>query len=190
MGLTSEAKRQQMNLHSPIYGVLTDKMEIKEGESFSLNESIHPKIEPEIAFYVSKELTKDSTPKEIRRACTEIAPALEILDSRFKSFKYFSLEDVIADNASSSHFILGSSRPWDGEESLNALPMTMIVDGDVVQKGSSEAISGDPVESIVQQVKAPRRERIKFKSGNLGFSRSCNSRACTYQGMRSCIDDR
>ena len=111
MGLTSEAKRKQMNLFSAIYGVLTDKMQVT--DQYALEGSIHPKIEPEIAFYVSKDLNKDSSEDEIRAACTKIAPALEILDSRFKSFKYFSLEDVIADNASSSHFSLRKEQAWD-----------------------------------------------------------------------------
>ena len=37
-----------MNLDSPLYGVLTDKMLIKNNGTFSLAGSIHPKIEPEV----------------------------------------------------------------------------------------------------------------------------------------------
>ena len=151
MGLTSEAKRKQMNLFSAIYGVLTDKMQVT--DQYALEGSIHPKIEPEIAFYVSKDLNKDSSEDEIRAACTKIAPALEILDSRFKSFKYFSLEDVIADNASSSHFSLGKEQAWDGKSDLKNLNMKMLVNGEVVQEGTSGAISGDPIKSIFDQVK-------------------------------------
>ena len=36
MGLTSEAKRKQMDLDAPLYGVLTDKMEITNNGSYSL----------------------------------------------------------------------------------------------------------------------------------------------------------
>ena len=39
-------------------------------------------------------------------ACSGVGPALEILDSRYRDFKYFSLSDVVADNASSSHVVL------------------------------------------------------------------------------------
>src|SRR5271156_1191079 len=56
MGLTSEAKRKQMNLELPIYGVLTDRMQVEDGAHFSLKGKIHPKIEPEIAFLIKKEI--------------------------------------------------------------------------------------------------------------------------------------
>ena len=107
MGLTSEGKRKQMNLDSPLYGVLTDKMQIANEGTFHLKGSIHPKIEPEIAFFIKSELKGKISREEVLEACDYIAPALEILDSRYEGFKYFSMEDVIADNSSSSHFIIG-----------------------------------------------------------------------------------
>src|SRR5207237_1341689 len=54
MGLTSEAKRLQMNLGAPIYGVLTDTM--RADETLRVAEGVHPKIEPEIAFVTAREL--------------------------------------------------------------------------------------------------------------------------------------
>ena len=36
----------------------------------------------------------------------KVAPAIEVIDSRYKNFK-FSLEDVIADNCSSSGYVIG-----------------------------------------------------------------------------------
>ena len=57
MGLTSEEKRRQMNLDSPLYGILTDKMQLENGSEFSMENLIHPKIEPEIAFFIHKDIT-------------------------------------------------------------------------------------------------------------------------------------
>src|SRR4051812_32627201 len=47
MGLTSAAKRLQMNLGEPIYGVLTDTMRVR--KTLRVGEGVHPKVEPEIA---------------------------------------------------------------------------------------------------------------------------------------------
>ena len=47
--------------------------------------------------------------EDVPSVCERIGVALEILDSRYVGFKYFSLPDVVADNASSSHFVLGDS---------------------------------------------------------------------------------
>src|SRR5882672_2029003 len=54
MGLTSAAKRAQMNLGAPIYGVLTDAMRVH--RTLRTGQGVHPKIEPEIAFITAREL--------------------------------------------------------------------------------------------------------------------------------------
>jgi len=82
MGLTSEAKRKQMNLDSPLYGVLTDKMQIPNGGNFQLTGKIHPKIEPEVAFFIDKDLKGNITEADVLEACSGVCAALEILDSR------------------------------------------------------------------------------------------------------------
>ncbi len=150
MGLTSEGKRKQMNLDSPLYGVLTDKMEIKNEGTFHLQGSIHPKIEPEIAFFISKELKGKLSREEVLEACDYIAPALEILDSRYEGFKYFSMEDVIADNSSSSHFIIGPKFYDFKNLDLLNLSMQMKINGEIKAAGISSDISGDPVVSVIQ----------------------------------------
>jgi len=79
-----------------------------------------------------------------------VGPALEILDSRYRDFKYFSLPDVVADNASSSHLVL--PRRWvdpvGGD--LSTVELVMSVDGVPRQRAPGSAISGDPVRSVVQ----------------------------------------
>lgn len=150
MGLTSEAKRRQMNLDSPVYGVLTDRMEVAAGGVFRLQGFIHPKIEPEIAFRTSRELRGRITREEALEACSSAMAAMEILDSRYTDFKYFSLPDVVADNSSSSMFVLGTTERPPRELDLARLNMSMEVDGAQVQSALSSAISGDPLLSVVQ----------------------------------------
>src|SRR3954470_5770963 len=50
MGFTSQAKRGQMKLHDPIYGMLTEHMRVE--EVFRVSRCIHPRAEAEIAFVV------------------------------------------------------------------------------------------------------------------------------------------
>lgn len=147
MGLTSRAKREQMNLRVPIYGVLTDAMRVQ-GE-LSAGDGVHPKIEPEIAFVTRRELSGNIDPRQALDALEAVAPALEILDSRFVGFKYFSLPDVVADNCSSWRFALG---PLQAARETGGLRMRMSVDGRLAQEGNSNDISGDPILSLVQLV--------------------------------------
>jgi 2-oxo-3-hexenedioate decarboxylase len=150
MGLTSEAKRKQMNLDAPLYGVLTDKMEIKNGGVYDIAPQIHPKIEPEVAFLMTKELSGTVTREEVIDAIGEVFPCMEILDSRYKQFKYFSMEDVISDNSSSSQFILGNPIREFSHIDLSNLKLKMKVNGEVAEEGNTKAISGDPLISVIE----------------------------------------
>lgn len=146
MGFTSKAKMQQMGVHDLIWGRLTNQMLIDEGGEISLDRFIHPRVEPEIAFVLGDDLCGRVTIPEAMSAVEAIAPALEVIDSRYENFK-FSLPDVVADNASSSGYVLG---PWVApEESIDNLGIVMSINGVQKQTGSTAAILGHPVRSLV-----------------------------------------
>ncbi len=165
MGLTSEGKRKQMNLDSPLYGELTAKMQIQNNTTFNISPLIHSKIEPEVAFLFKKDLQGNVTREQVLDATEAVCACLEILDSRYDQFKYFSMEDVIADNSSSSHFILG---PWIKDFKkldLKKLNMQMSINGEARQSGLSSEISGDPVVSIIEQCKLLALRGRKIQAG-------------------------
>ena len=146
MGFTSRSKMVQMGIHDVIWGRLTSAMQIEEGSTISHARYVHPRVEPELAFVLKKPLAGDVTAVEALAAVEAIAPALEIIDSRYRDFK-FSLPDVIADNASSSGFIVG---PWsDPRGDFSNLGLVMSIDGHPVQIGSTAAILGHPIRSLV-----------------------------------------
>lgn len=167
MGLTSQAKREQMGLDTPIYGVLTDRMKIPDGGKFRMQGSIHPKIEPEIAFKMVRDLKGKVSLEEALAACSGVCPAMEILDSRFLNFKYFSLPDVVADNSSSSMFVLGSAFQEIGNLDLPNLEMVMEVNGVPVQTAMSSAISGNPAQSLVQLCEILDSRGLFLKAGSI-----------------------
>jgi 2-oxo-3-hexenedioate decarboxylase len=118
--------------------------------TFAMAGTLHPKIEPEIAFHFAGGLRGRPGRAAVLAACTGVCAALEILDSRYRDFKYFSLPDVVADNASSSHFLLAEAWTSVAGLSLADVEMAMSVDGVVRQRAKGSAISGDPVLSVVQ----------------------------------------
>lgn len=167
MGLTSEAKRKQMNLDRPVYGTLTDAMQVAAGGSFSLAGKIHPKIEPEVAFRTRAALRGRISRDEALAACGEVFPAMEILDSRYVGFKYFSLVDVVADNSSSAYFVCAERGEDPRKVDLANLELTMLVDGRAVATALSSAISGDPVLSVVQLVELLDQQGLSLPSGSV-----------------------
>ena len=146
MGFTSRAKMVQMGIDDVIWGRLSSGMQVEEGTPVRFSRYVHPRVEPEIAFMLKKPLGSRVTLVEALAAVEAIAPALEIIDSRFRNFK-FSLPDVIADNASSSGFVVG---PWcRPDQDFSNLGLTLNIDGRVVQVGSTAAILGHPLRSLV-----------------------------------------
>ena len=107
---------------------------------------MHPRVEPEIAFVLKRPLSGQVTAAEALASVEAIAPALEVIDSRYRDFK-FTLPEVIADNASSSGFVVG---PWcDPRQDFSNLGLTLSIDGRVVQVGSTAAMLGHPLRSLV-----------------------------------------
>ena len=146
MGFTSREKMDQMGVHDLIWGRLTDTMQIPNNGSLEFSNYIHPRAEPEICFLIKENITKPLTMDNVVEFIDGYAAAIEIIDSRFENFK-FSLEDVIADNCSSTGFVIGS---WHQLETCSDLSIALKVNGNTVHQGNSNAILGNPLESLVE----------------------------------------
>lgn len=167
MGLTSKAKMLQVNLQEVLFGRLTDHMQRKNGDEIQLDEFIQPRAEPEIAFLLKSPLSGQITELEARDAILAVAPAIEILDSRFSDFQ-FNVDDAIADNCSSSAFIIGE---WnEPNTSFSNLGMVMEFDGKPVALGSSSAILGDPIRTLVEAAELTSRYGGELKAGDIFMS--------------------
>lgn len=146
MGFTSRAKMVQMGVHDMIWGRLTEGMIVEDGGSISMANYVHPRVEPEIAFLLKAPLCGVVTPLQALSAVEAIAPAMEIIDSRYENFK-FSHIDVVADNSSSSGFVTG---PWHKPDiDFSNLGLVMSFNGIARQIGTTAAILGHPVRSLV-----------------------------------------
>lgn len=166
MGLTSRAKMEQVGVHEPIYGRLTDGMIVNDGTTFSLKGRCHPRVEPEVAFIMGKDINGPATDAEVADAVAGVCAALEIIDSRYRDFS-FTLPDVIADNTSASAFVLGGLvRPL-GEVNLGNLGIVMEVNGTAAQIGNSSAIYDHPLRSLVELVQMLARRDQGLKSGQI-----------------------
>jgi 2-oxo-3-hexenedioate decarboxylase len=147
-GLTSHAKMQQMGVSTPVFGFLADYFSVPEGSAVKLSELIHPKVEPEIAFVTKAALKGPGCHIGAVLAATDfVMPAIEIIDSRYRDFK-FDLKSVIADNCSSSRFVLGGRmRPVDGLD-LRTLGVVLEINGEIAALGAGAAVLGHPAAAI------------------------------------------
>jgi 2-oxo-3-hexenedioate decarboxylase len=164
MGFTSRAKMAQMGVSDMIFGRLTDRMLIEAGVPVSIGRFVHPRVEPEVAFLLKAPLAGRIDPMTAMSAVAAVAPALEIIDSRYENFK-FSLTDVVADNSSSSGLVIG---PWaDPGIDLGNLGMLMEIDGAARQIGSTAAILGHPVFSLVAAARLTAERGEQLVAGDI-----------------------
>lgn len=164
MGLTSRAKMQQVGVSEAVWGRLTGAMRLAEGGDLSRARYVHPRAEPEIAYILRQPLAGEVSAAEALAAVEAVAPAIEIIDSRFQNFK-FTLPDVVADNSSSSGFLLG---PWHRPDTdVSNLGIIMEVNGRAVQIGSSAAILGDPIRSLVAAARAVAKAGETLQAGDI-----------------------
>ncbi len=148
MGLTSWAKMNQMGVTKPCYGFLCDYFSYGDGAAVPFSDFIHPKVEAEVAFVTNKDLKgRDISVEEVLDATELVVPALEIIDSRYKDFK-FDLTSVMADNSSSRGFVVGSHAAGPRDFDWSTLGVVMQKNGQVVELGAGAAVLDHPAASV------------------------------------------
>ena len=147
-GLTSFAKMKQMGVETPVFGFVSDYMARPDGGEIRIGELIHPKVEAEICIVTKAPLKGPGCHVGAVMAATELVlPAVEVIDSRYRDFK-FDLKSVIADNTSSSRFVIGGrSRDLD-ELDLRTLGVVLEINGEIRTMAAGAAVLGHPLAAV------------------------------------------
>jgi 2-oxo-3-hexenedioate decarboxylase len=147
-GLTSFAKMKQMGVETPVFGFLTDYGAVPDGGEIKMQELIHPKVEPEIVFVMKHALKGPGCHIGAVLAATDfIMPGIEVIDSRYRDFK-FDLKSVIADNTSSARFVVGGRIKVADAVDMRTLGVVLEKNGEVVALGAGAAVLGHPATAI------------------------------------------
>ena len=175
MGLTSKAKLVQMGIDEPIYGYVFDYMVIPNGGKVSLQQQIHPRVEAEIAFVMGEDVEGEHVTKEdVLKSTQYVIPALEIIDSRYENFN-FTLPDVIADNASTSRVVFGTTVKKPEEVNLETLGAVLRINDEIKDLGAGAAVLGHPAEAIAMLAKMLAKKGGKIRKGDVILSGAITS---------------
>lgn len=148
VGLTSAAMRKQLGVDEPDYGHLFDDMFVA-GIEVETQRFLQPRVEPEIAFILNRELRGPGvTLAEAAAAVSFVLPSLELIDSRIVDWR-ISLRDTIADNASSGGVALGAKPTALGAVDLRLAGCNLSKNGELVDTGTGGAVLGDPLIALV-----------------------------------------
>lgn len=145
-GFTSRAMQKQMGVDQPNFGCLLESAIVK--SELSMDELIHPRVEPEIAFIMGRDLAGPGVTADQALAATRwVGPCIEVVDSRIKDYR-FQAQDNIADNSSAARIVLGDSLFAPDDFDLRLLGVVLEKDGDVIETGAGAAALGHPARSV------------------------------------------
>jgi len=178
IGLTAPAVQKQLGVDEPDFGMLFDDMHIKNKGEVQLSHLIQPKVEAELAFVLSKDLSSSGiTIEDIIEATDYVVPALEIVDSRIKNWD-INICDTIADNASSALYVLGEDKVKLSSLDLPSVSMTMFENSQAVSQGKGEDCLGSPLNAMLWLANKMIELGRPLKAGDVvlsgAFGKMCN----------------
>jgi 2-oxo-3-hexenedioate decarboxylase len=162
LGLTSRSKQVQVGVADPIYGFLAAGNALDIGAPLNTAELIQPRAEPEIVFTIGNDLSGPHvTAADVLAATSGVAVGLEILDSRFRDYR-FTMADVVADNTSAGRYLIGAPVPVTGVD-LRLVGVLLEHNGEVVATASGSASLGHPAAAVAWLVRelAARGEGLR-----------------------------
>jgi 2-oxo-3-hexenedioate decarboxylase len=167
LGLTSKAKQQQMNVDRPLYGWLTADMALDTGAALQCSTYIQPRVEPEIAFLLGRDLEGPHvTTAQVLSATEACFGAIDVLDSRYAGYK-FTFNDVTADNASSAGFVLGGVALDPYGLDLRLTGVVLEKNGELVSTAAGASVMGHPATAVAWLVRALARRGQGLEAGHV-----------------------
>ncbi|RKE38640.1 2-keto-4-pentenoate hydratase [Paraburkholderia sp. BL23I1N1] len=149
IGLTARTVQQQLGVDQPDYGMLFADMAVADGEQVVWSTLMQPKVEAEVALVMDRDLPEPGiTMAQLIRAVAFALPAVEIVGSRVQNWS-IGFVDTVADNASSSAFVLGNTPVPLARLDLRLLGMVMERRGEQVSLGAGAACLGNPLNAAL-----------------------------------------
>jgi 2-oxo-3-hexenedioate decarboxylase len=169
LGVTSPAKQAQVGLTDPVYGFLAARHALDHGAPLRTEELIHPRAEPEIVLVVGRDLAGPHvTAAEVLAATAGVAVGIEILDSRYRDYR-FTPPDLVADNTSAGRYLAGAPVPPAGID-LRLVGVVFEHNGEVVTTAAGAASLGHPAAAVAWLVRALAAEGEGLRAGEVILS--------------------
>ena len=188
IGLTSKAMQKMLNVDQPDYGHILDGMVLQDGAQFRVAELIQPKIEPEIAFIMDRDLKGPGvTPMQVMAATRFVVPALEIIDSRIEGWK-IKLCDTIADNAADAGVILGGEKVKPADVDMRWIGAIFSCNGVVEETGLAAGVLGHPANGIAWVARRIAPYGLAIEPGQIILAGSFTRASATRPGDQFVAD--
>jgi 2-keto-4-pentenoate hydratase len=171
IGLTSKAMQALIGIDEPDAGIIVDSKVFREGEVIPAGSMMVPRIEAEIGFLLKEDLKGPGiNVVDVLAATAGVMPLFEVKDTRFKTLKP-TIQDAIADNATSGIVILGGKlTPLMADMDLRLVGMVFEQNGEIVATATGAEALGNPAEPVAWLANKMARYGITLKKGEFVMS--------------------
>ena len=166
------------------FGYLTDAMQLT--DALDLKRFISPKVEAEVVFKLSRELSQEIQLSEVLDYVSHVGAGMEILDYRFGEVECFA-EDAIADNAGAAAFAFS---PWVNSSNveLETLRAQLFVNNQLSTSAPLTHIQGNPWMAIIGLSKVLAETGLSLPAGSIIFSGSATVGLAIIAGNSYCVE--
>ncbi|MEU6041772.1 fumarylacetoacetate hydrolase family protein [Actinomadura sp. NPDC047616] len=167
IGLTSAPARDAFGAAEPAAGHLLAGRLLEDGRPLTTAGLFEAKVEVEIAFVLGEALSGPYvTAQDVHDATAAVAPAFEIVDSRWRGGAR-TLPMLVADNTNAARAVLGSRvvPPAD----LSKITATLSI-GSRTVPGSATAVMGDPAKAVAWLAGHLLRGGTRLEAGDIVLS--------------------
>ncbi|GAY75075.1 2-keto-4-pentenoate hydratase [Sporolactobacillus inulinus] len=149
ISLTSKQTQDMFNSDSPLYGQVVASSVLHDGAELALATLNEPLLELELEFTALEDLSPEDNEEQLL-AKTDVAPGIEVPDSRFKDwFPKLPLELVISDSAVCGRLVVGkpaAKKPTVDE--LAHVHADVTLNGKPLTSGEASEVLGNPLHAL------------------------------------------
>lgn len=166
IALTNQGGQDRFGVSEPAYGSLLHEMRVEESREISLSKLVKPKLEGEIAFILSEDVTAEHrSDEQILDSVSQIAPAFEIADSRIANGPG-NVASLVADNAAAALYCLGEKRPFYWHECKD-VDCDLYINEEHHCTGSTNFVLCGPAGSFVWLIRTLLKAGVEIKAGQV-----------------------
>lgn len=170
IGLTADRAREAFGHDAPVAGYLLESRLHPDGALIPTATLNAPHAETEIAFLIGADLPADATEEDLAAATRAVAPALEIIDSRWQGGAS-TLPLLLADNANAAAAVLGAPVPLPNDL---AAARSVLRIGAQQHQGQAEVVLGDPLRAVAWLARHLAARGSMLRAGDVVLSGSLN----------------
>jgi 2-keto-4-pentenoate hydratase len=178
LAATSKEGQAHINVDCPLIGRVPADRVLQDGADYcELDRSVMRVAELEFAFRFGVDVEPGEAEWSVAEALEivdSLHPAIELPDSRFRSYATVGAPQLIADNACAHYFVLGPAAPasWRSTDLAEHRPWAMI-DGTRFRHGYGRNVLGDPRVALAWFLNETARYSIRIRAGEIVTTGTC-----------------